>query len=165
MQIGDFYKPIHMLIILYLKLISASLVGLGIQLVAKNKSIQNKAGLANVQYHGMVELLRNDLPSIIGTLLTISLFFLIIGGAVNPGNLDLPDKPMSFLYGWVVLSKRIIYEGVLAALFATIGYTGMDIALRFFSVTNRRINKAIDYKTTIADQTTGTIDTPTPTAK
>lgn len=50
-------------------------------------------------------------------------------------------------------------------LFATIGYMGNDIASRVFSVTNKRINAAIDYKTDIADTVNGTLGTPTPAAK
>jgi hypothetical protein len=46
--------------------------------------------------------------------------------------------------------------------FAFVGYTGSDIMSRFFSVVNKRINKAIDYKTSIADEATGTTDKPTP---
>jgi len=46
--------------------------------------------------------------------------------------------------------------------FAFVGYTGSDIMSRIFSVVNKRINKAIDYKTTIADESTGTTAKPTP---
>jgi hypothetical protein len=53
---------------------------------------------------------------------------------------------------------------VVIILFATIGYTGNDLVSRFFSTVNNRINAAIDYKTTISDTQTGTLDKPTPAA-
>ena len=49
--------------------------------------------------------------------------------------------------------------------FATIGYSGSDIASRLFSVVNSRINGAIDYKTTQADKANGTENTPTVASK
>lgn len=48
--------------------------------------------------------------------------------------------------------------------FAFVGYTGASILNRIFSVANNRLNAAIDYKTTIADTATGTLDSPTPAA-
>lgn len=52
---------------------------------------------------------------------------------------------------------------VILILFATIGYSGNDLVSRFFSVANSYLNKAIDYKTDIADSATGTLGSPTPT--
>jgi MFS superfamily sulfate permease-like transporter len=54
--------------------------------------------------------------------------------------------------------------GIIILIFATIGYSGNDLVSRFFSVVNQRINGAIDYKTTMADTQTGTLDKPTPAA-
>jgi hypothetical protein len=42
-----------------------------------------------------------------------------------------------------------------------VGYTGSDIASRIFGVVNKKINSAIDYKTTVADQATGDTEAPT----
>lgn len=106
--------------------------------------------------------MKDDIGSIIGTILTISLGFLIVGGGINPNRLHLPDEPIPLMWGWVVLSKRIIYEACIVILFSTLGYTGVDIALRLFSVTNKKINAAIDYKTTQADAANNTTDHPTP---
>lgn len=47
-------------------------------------------------------------------------------------------------------------------LFSLVGYNANDIASRFYSVANQKLNNAIDYKTTIADQSTGTLENPTP---
>lgn len=46
--------------------------------------------------------------------------------------------------------------------FALLGYSGNDLISRIFSVANKKINSAIDYKTTIADTQTGNLDAPTP---
>lgn len=54
--------------------------------------------------------------------------------------------------------------GIIILIFATIGYSGNDLVSRFFSVVNQRINGAIDYKTTMADEQTGTLGAPTPAA-
>lgn len=53
----------------------------------------------------------------------------------------------------------------IASFFAFVGYTGTDVATKFFSSINSRYNSAVDYKTNIADQATGTIDSPTPALK
>ena len=47
--------------------------------------------------------------------------------------------------------------------FAFIGYTGSDVLNRVFSVANKKLNSAIDYKTNIADGATGNLEKPTPT--
>lgn len=148
--------------LLFLKLLAAAVVGFGISLVAKNSSLKAKARLSNLQYGGLGELIKTDIATVVGTFLTIALIFLILGQAINPNNLHEADKPIKLLEGWVVLSKRIIFEAIMALLFSTVGYTGLDIALRIFSVTNRKLNAAIDHKTTIADQVSGTLDKPTP---
>jgi hypothetical protein len=54
---------------------------------------------------------------------------------------------------------------VILIIFGTIGYVGSDIASRFFSVVNNRLNSAIDYKTNQADEANGTLGTPTPATK
>lgn len=47
--------------------------------------------------------------------------------------------------------------------FFFIGYLGSDVASRLASVANAKLNRAIDYKTNIADEATGTLGAPTPT--
>jgi hypothetical protein len=39
---------------------------------------------------------------------------------------------------------------------------GTDVLLKLFGVVNKRLNTAIDYKTTEADKATGNLDNPTP---
>jgi len=53
------------------------------------------------------------------------------------------------------------YE-VLLATSATVGYSGDHLASKFFSATTKKIEAAIDYKTSQADLAAGTTDKPTP---
>ncbi len=151
-----------MLIILYLKLILGSVIGLAIGMVAKNKAIKDKSGLANVQYSGIGELIKEEQKRIWGTLLTISLAFLIVGQGIDPDNLSNPNGKVKFLWGIFSTTQRIIWEAVLVTIFSTVGYVGIDIALKYFGATSQRINRAIDSKTTDADRVNGTLDKPTP---
>lgn len=64
----------------------------------------------------------------------------------------------------VVTAPDSMYELILA-FSATVGYAGDSLVSRFFSFTTKRIDAAIDYKTTIADQATGNTGTPTPAEK
>ena len=116
-------------------------IGMVLQMLMKAKSIQDKARLSNVQFK-FSEYFTGDWLS-----------HLISSGAI-------------VLY--VLLSKRRImtapesmYELILAVS-ATVGYSGADIVSRFFSFTNRKVNAAIDHKTTISDQVSGTVGKPTP---
>jgi hypothetical protein len=152
------------LLILYSKLIGASAIGMFIMILFKNKSFNEQSSASNLQYNGLSELLKAEKGRIIGTLLTISLLFLLVGKAVNPDNIDRADEAIKFLDGWVVVSRRIIYEGILVALFGTVGYIGVDIALRFFSATKKKMLAAIDYKTTKSDLADG-VDPKSPTPK
>lgn len=65
---------------------------------------------------------------------------------------------INWLTNWKPEWKNFIVPG-----FFFIGYLGSDVASRLASVANARLNKAIDYKTSIADEATGTLDKPTPT--
>jgi len=54
-----------------------------------------------------------------------------------------------------------LYEALLATS-ATVGYSGDHLASKFFSATTKKIESAIDYKTSLADKASGTTDAPTP---
>lgn len=148
------------LLILYLKLIACSIIGLGYQLTQKNKSMDKTAGIANVEYPGFWGFVKQDKKAILKTVGAISLLFLIFGKAISPDYLGLTGT-VDF-WGFSV-PKKSIYEAVLACLFATGGYMGQDYALRVFSVTDSKIKRAIDYKTSLLDQSNGTADKRTPT--
>lgn len=116
-------------------------IGMILQMLMKAKSIQDKARYSNVQFK-FFEYFTKDWLS-----------HLISAGAV-------------VLYVFmakrrVVTAPESLYELILA-FSATVGYSGADIVSRFFSFTNKKVNAAIDHKTTLADQASGTTDKPTP---
>jgi hypothetical protein len=147
---------------LYIKLIACSIIGLGFQLATKNNALTKSTDRNSIQYAGMIELIRRDWKTILGTVGTITLLFLIFGQALNPDRIVGKDEPITFFFGYLVASKKIIYEAALSVLFATVGYIGQSFALKIFGVTNRLVDNAIDHKTTIADNATGTAGTKTP---
>lgn len=60
------------------------------------------------------------------------------------------------------LNVKVHWHEIILAMSATVGYSGGDLASKFFSFTQKRIDAAIDHKTTIADKATGNTDAPTP---
>jgi hypothetical protein len=123
----------------------AGVIGMILQMLMKARSIQSKAKLSNVQFKFWSYFVDDWLSHLI-SLIAVALYVLLARRRIV-------DAPVN------------MYELILA-LSATVGYAGADIVSRFFSFTNRRINAAIDHKTSIADQSVG-VDphTPTPATK
>jgi uncharacterized membrane protein len=124
-------------------------IGMLLHMLMKARSIQNKARKANVQFN-FWSYFSDDWLSHLISAVAVVLYVYLVKNRVN--NTD----PVT-LTNW--------HETILA-FSATVGYSGADIVSRFFSFTNRRINSAIDHKTTIADESQG-IDphSPTPATK
>lgn len=125
---------------LYLQCFVVAVIGWALQTTLKMRSLQVKAKAANVQFKP-TDYFKDDWLSITAAFLTIVLFLLFVSEILD-------------WQAWVISYVKIG--------FAFVGYTGSDIASRLFSVVNTRINAAIDYKTTISDTQTGTLDKPTP---
>lgn len=123
------------------EVIICGLIGMILQMLMKAKSIQDKARLANVQFHFM-EYFTQDWLSHLISIFAVALYVFLAKNRL-------------------VKVTDSMHEIVLA-LSATVGYTGADIVSRFFSFTNKRINSAIDYKTTQIDNINNTADSPTP---
>jgi hypothetical protein len=124
----------------YLELLGFGLLGWIIQALLKARSIQEKARAANVEFK-FLEYFTMDWISH-----AVSIIMIVTG---------------------VLLANDAIHmfpqvESWLRALFVTIGYSNGDIVSRFLSKVNTKVNAAIDYKTTISDKQTGTLDAPTP---
>jgi hypothetical protein len=120
-------------------------IGMILQMLMKAKSIQDKARLSNVQFKFWSYFVDDWLSHLI-SLGAIALYVFLARRRVL-------DAPVN------------MYELILA-LSATVGYAGADIVSRFFSFTNKRINAAIDHKTTIADNSVGVDpNMPTPATK
>lgn len=120
-------------------------IGMILQMLMKARSIQNKAKLSNVQFNFWSYFVDDWLSHL------ISLFALAL---------------VIFMTRHRLAAITPDLHEVILGLSATVGYSGADIVSRFFSFTNRRINAAIDHKSTIADVSSG-IDphVPTPATK
>ena len=127
----------------YLSCFAIALIGMALQTAMAMQSLQNKARLANVEFRPK-NYLKEDWLTIVISFLTIVLAMLLINEVLNIK----PEVKDYLKFG-----------------FAFIGYFSNDIASRLFSAANKRVNAAIDYKTTIADKATGNADAPTPAAK
>lgn len=125
---------------LYIQCFAVAFFGMLLQALLKIKSIQDKAKKANVQFSPK-EYLIDDWVSHSASLVTVIMVMFFVDEFAHFSEFVM----MYIKFG-----------------FAFVGYTGSDIMSRLFSVVNKRINKAIDYKTSIADEATGTTDKPTP---
>jgi hypothetical protein len=149
------------ILILYFKLISASLIGMAFQLYFKNLSQAELAQKANLEY-SFLDFLKKDKKSIIGTFLTMSFAFLLLGSAINSTVANTPDTPEPLLWGWLIISRKVVVTGGIVLFFTTLAYMGQDAALRVLGRTSKELRGAIDYKTTQADTANGTTEKPTP---
>lgn len=125
---------------LYVQCFAVALCGMLLQALLKVKSIQDKAKKANVQFNPK-EYFLDDWLSHSASLVTVIMVMFFVD---------------EFAHFSAYVMQYIKFA------FAFVGYTGSDIMSRLFSVVNKRINNAIDYKTTIADEATGTTNQPTP---
>lgn len=125
---------------LYLVCFVVALVGMALHTALKMKGLQDKARLANVEFKAG-SYFKQDWLSLTASFLTIILFLLFIDNILKwkPAVIDFVKIAMAF-----------------------VGYTGSDIASRIFGVVNKKINIAIDHKTTVADASTGDLEAPTP---
>jgi hypothetical protein len=125
---------------LYLVCFAVALVGMALHTALKMKGLQDKARLANVEFKPS-SYFKQDWLSLTASFLTIILFLLFIDNILKwkPAVIDFVKIGMAF-----------------------VGYTGSDLASRIFGVVNKKINLAIDHKTTMADKETGDLEAPTP---
>lgn len=128
---------------LYLTCFGIAILGLVFSMLLSMRSIMIKSKLANVIFKPS-SYFQDEWISILISLVVIGIFLSLL-----PWALDWKPESIKFV----------------RPIFATVGYMGSDIILKFFSVVNSRINSAIDYKTTISDKATGTLDAPTPATK
>lgn len=64
-----------------------------------------------------------------------------------------------------ILGWKPGYLWLIRPAFLPVGYMGQDILLKLFGVVNKKLNAAIDAKTTEADRASGNLDAPTPAVK
>lgn len=125
---------------IYIQCFVVAFLGMCLQALLKIRSIQEKARKANVKFHAKEYLLEDWVSHCASIVTTVMCLFFI-------------DEFTNFY------ARATDYMKIG---FAFVGYTGSDIMSRIFSVVNKRINNAIDYKTTIADTASGTTENPTP---
>lgn len=116
---------------LYIECFVVAVLGMALQTILKIKSLQEKAKAANVKF-SVGDYFKNDWGSVAASLITIIMFLFFIDNILKL-------KPSIIDY--------------IKLLFAFVGYTGSDIASKVFGVINKKINNAIDAKTTISDGT------------
>lgn len=116
-------------------------IGMILQMLMKARSIQNKARLSNVQFK-FWQYFTDDWISHLVSIASIALYIYLVRRRVVNAPAEMHELILAFS--------------------ATVGYSGADIVSRFFSFTNKRINAAIDHKTTISDESQG-IDPHVPT--
>ena len=149
------------MILIYVKLIAASILGMLFQLKMKDMSQQDTAKKANLEY-SFIDFLKKDMKSIVWTFITMCLFFLLFGDIINSVVKNSSQELKPYFWGYILLSGHTIANIIIMIICVTIAYTGQDIALRFLGRTSKELKEAIDYKTTISDTQTGTLDKPTP---
>lgn len=123
----------------YLTFGAVAIIGMAFHTGLKLKGLKDKAKLANVEFK-IGGYFKDDWLSIGLALLAITLCLFWIDN---------------------LLRWQPQLENLAEILFGTVGYSGSDIVSRIFGVTNKKINIAIDHKTTVADRSTGDLDTPT----
>lgn len=130
-------------LILYIKCFILGILGMTISTLLILNSLSKKAKAANVIFKPTTYF-NDDKFLIIGNFLWILVVMMLL----------------DFIAGWKPDWEKFFLPG-----FFLMGWVGCDLASRLVSVANKRINSAIDYKTTISDTQTGTLDNPTPTTK
>lgn len=124
----------------YLFCFGYSLLGLIFSMLMQMKSLSDKAKVANVIFKPSA-FFQSEWVSILLslTVIGIGLFTIPLVSSMKP--------------------EYLIY---VKPLFLPIGYMGTDFMLKIFGIVNKKINSAIDFKTTQADTASGNLDKPTP---
>jgi hypothetical protein len=117
---------------MYLICFFISVLGMLFSIALKAGSMQKKARVANAKF-SVAQFVADDWLSSIA-----SFIFIII---------------CLFLIDTFLKWKPAVTDYV-KPIFVFIGYFGGDLGSRLFSVTNKRLNDVIDYKTDIADSVT-----------
>jgi hypothetical protein len=118
-----------------------AMLGLLFAILLQLKSQSDKAKLANLVVPTFGTFVHNEWITISLSIVTIIIALFLIP---------------------IIIDLKPGYVHYIRPAFLPIGYAGTDILLKLFGVVNKRLNAAIDYKTTIADTQTGTTAAPTP---
>lgn len=148
---------------LIIRLVIASLVGMAVKLKQKNDSLRDLAAKGNFQFPDTVwKFLLGEKKMIGWSLLAMAFFQVVMGSLVHSLIHNSNNEPEPFLYGWVMVARRDVIEAVILLFYTTLAYMGQDFVFSALSRTSKEVRAGIDWKTTIADKASGTMDAPTP---
>lgn len=129
-----------MSLILFIKLIAAAMGGQFIQLLAKSKNIADKKALAK-EPHSFWQFVYDDINTVVGAAVFIGILLLVFGEFLNPDALLVVNKTYSY---WIfTFSAKSIFNIIAILLMSFFGYSGMDLALRIYSVGNKKANDVL----------------------
>lgn len=149
--------------LLIIKLIAASLIGMAVKLKQKNDSLKDLAIKGNFQFPDTVwKFIIGERKMVGWSLLGMAFWQVVMGSIVHSTIHNSNNVAEPFLYGWVMIARKDVVTAVWLLLYTTIAYMGQDFLFSALSRTSKEVRAGIDYKTTIADKSTGTLDNPTP---
>jgi hypothetical protein len=126
---------------IYIHCVVASLLGVVFHIAVKIKSLHDDHKVANLKF-SVAQYLKDDwIALVVDVLAALILVYLVSE--------------------WVSEDSRILTK--MKSIFVFVGYTGSSVLMQVLSVAKKNFRKAVDYKTNIADASTGTLDNPTPT--
>ncbi len=148
--------------LLILKFIFASIIGMAAKLKQKNDSLKDLAVKGNFQFPTTWGFIVENKKAVIWTAVAMALWQIVMGHTVQSVIANSPNAPEPFLWGWIVVARRDLITGGALLLYTTIAYMGQDFLFGALSRTSKEVRAGLDWKTTIADKASGTLDAPTP---
>lgn len=127
---------------LYIDCVLAALIGNVIHIIFKIMSLAKEHKVSNVEFT-LKGYWKDDKWVIIGDLASSFVLVFVV------------DE-------WVIEEKYAWVLDKIKTVFVFVGWTGSYLVMYFFSVATKKLQGAIDYKTSQADQQNGTVDKPTP---
>jgi|GEM_PF-1752965 len=115
-----------------------ALLGMLFAMALKARSLQQKATISTAKF-SIGQFIADDWLSTVASFIFIIICLFLID---------------------VFLKWKPIVTDYVKPIFVFVGYFGGDLGSRLFSVTNKRLNQIIDYKTTAYDEAKGTAETP-----
>ena len=126
---------------LYVHCVMASIAGIILHVAVKVQSLAKDHKLANLEF-SFWGYLKDDKWALIMDLFCSLILVYVI------------DE-------WFDFDSRLL--GKVKSIFIFVGFTGSYVVLQLMSVAKANFRKAVDHKTNIADEATGTLNKPTPT--
>lgn len=147
---------------LILIFILASVVGMAAKLKQKHDSLKDLAVKGNFSFPSIPNFLLENKSAIIWNIIAVGAFQVTVGKALMSIISNSSDVPEMFFGGWVPIARRDVITSVIILVYMTVAFMGQDYLFGWLNRTSKDMRKAIDYKTTIADEATNNTNTPTP---